>query len=98
MINFDKDAYSMGVPHNGTETSKEAAQKLKKKATKREIVYNAIKKFGGLTNEQISDMTGMPLSGVCGRCRELQLDGLVQDSGKRFKSLSGRNAVVWEVV
>ena len=37
----------------------------------------------------------MTLQSVCGRCRELQLMDLVEDSGMRRKTSFGGTAIVW---
>jgi len=39
----------------------------------------------------------MPLSSVCGRCRELQELNLVIDSGLRRKTKFGKQAIVWRI-
>jgi len=39
----------------------------------------------------------MPLSSVCGRCRELQELNLVVDSGLRRETKYGKQAIVWRV-
>ena len=38
----------------------------------------------------------MPLSSVCARCRELQLLGLIEDSGIRRETPYGKTAIVWQ--
>ena len=81
--------------HNYTDTSKSAWVNKKDKLTKREQVYEYIKTESS-TNYQISDELEMPLSGVCARCRELQLLGLIQDSGIRRETPYGKTAIVWQ--
>ena len=81
--------------HNYTDTSKAAWANKKDKLTKREQVFEYIKSEAS-TNYQISDRLNMPLSSVCGRCRELQLLGLIEDSGKRRQTPFGKTAIVWQ--
>ena len=90
---FDTDYKS----HNYTDTSKSAYNKQKPKLkTKRKQVYNLIK-LNALTNYEISDELDMPLSSVCGRCRELQELNLVVDSGLRRETPYGKTAIVWKI-
>ena len=89
---FDTDYESC----NYTKTSQEALATVKPKIkTKREQVYDLIK-LNALTNYEISDELEMPLSSVCGRCRELQELNLVIDSGLRRKTKYGKQAIVWK--
>ena len=81
--------------HNYTDTSKSAFNNKKDKLTKREQVYEYIKTESS-TNYQIADELEMPLSSVCARCRELQLLGLIEDSGIRRETPYGKTAIVWQ--
>ena len=82
--------------HNYTDTSKSAFNKQKPKLkTKREKVFEYIKTESS-TNYQIADELKMPLSSVCARCRELQLLGLIEDSGIRRETPYGKTAIVWQ--
>ena len=82
--------------HNYTDTSKSAFNKQKPKLkTKREKVFEYIKTESS-TNYQIADELEMPLSSVCARCRELQLLGLIEDSGLRRETPYGKTAIVWQ--
>ena len=81
--------------HNFTDTSKSAWVNKKDKLTKREQVYEYIK-FQDSTNYEIARELEMPLSSVCARVRELQLLGLVEDSGIRRETPYGKTAIVWQ--
>jgi len=82
--------------HNYTDTSKSAFNKQKPKLkTKREKVFEYIKTESS-TNYQIADELEMPLSSVCARVRELQLLGLIEDSGIRRETPYGKTAIVWQ--
>ena len=81
--------------HNYTDTSKSAFNNKKDKLTKREQVYEYIKTEAS-TNYQIADELEIPLSSVTARCRELQILGLVEDSGIRRETPYGKTAIVWQ--
>ena len=81
--------------HNYTDTSKSAFNNKKDKLTKREQVYEYIKTESS-TNYQIAHELKMPLSSVCARCRELQILGLIEDSGIRRETPYGKTAIVWQ--
>jgi len=49
-----------------------------------------------LANHQIADKMEIPLSSVTARIRELQIDGKVEDSGKRAMSKYKRECVIWQ--
>ena len=81
---------------NYTKTSQEGLASIKPKIkTKRELVYEFIKSKAS-TNYEIADELDMPLSSVCGRCRELQELNLVIDSGLRRETKYGKQAIVWQ--
>lgn len=52
----------------------------------------------GCTDEEIGTWTGLPGNTVRPRRRELQLAGLIRDSGRTRATASGRQAVVWIAV
>ena len=73
-------------PHNGTETSKAAAEAIAgKSGTKRRMVYDYVKQCGehGATRGEIHKALGVKESTVCGRVSELLLDGLLIGDGER---------------
>lgn len=51
----------------------------------------------GATNEEAAVALGMRTASQTARCRELQLAGLVADSGHTRTSSSGRAAIVWTI-
>lgn len=65
--------------------------------TLRAKVLQVIRDAGmlGLTDEQIQMSALMPANTERPRRRELELAGLIRDSGMKAKTVSGRNAVVW---
>jgi hypothetical protein len=85
-------------PHVPTQTSVAAAIAMQESAgTLRAKVLGAIRDAGmlGMTDEQLQASMPMPANTQRPRRRELQLAGLIRDSGMRAKTKSGRNAVVW---
>ena len=80
-----------------SETSKKAYYDKKDKLTLKEQVYDLLLD-NPLANHQIADKMEIPLSSVCARIRELQVDGKVEDSGKRTMSKYKRECVVWKII
>ena len=89
-------------PHQRhSDTSREAAiEKLSTAQIDRAKVYRYIKDRGviGATDEEIQDGLGMDGNTERPRRRELQLAGLIEDSGSKMPTRKGRRAVVWVVV
>jgi hypothetical protein len=83
--------------HSGP--SVEAAEAIKPDANRlRQVVYDAISRADdGLTDEEIQDQLKMIGNTARPRRRELQLSGLIVDSGRTRRCKSGRKAVVWVV-
>jgi predicted Rossmann fold nucleotide-binding protein DprA/Smf involved in DNA uptake len=76
-------------------TSKNAYYKKKNKLTLKEQVYDLLLD-NPLANHQIADKMEIPLSSVCARIRELQVEGKIIDSNKRVLSKYKRECVVWK--
>ena len=89
-LKLDYEAYQ-----RNSETSKKAYYKKKDKLTKKDHVYNLLLN-NPLANHQIAEEMNMPLSSVCSRIRELQVEGKIIDSGKRTMSKYNRECVVWK--
>jgi len=88
-LKLDYEAYQ-----RNSETSKSAYYNKKDKLTLKEQVYDLLLD-NPLANHQIADKMEIPLSSVTARIRELQIDGKVEDSGKRAMSKYKRECVVW---
>lgn len=87
------------APHNGTETSKDAAADIKRHLPtleQRVLVYVA--GVDNATNDEIEVALSMNGSTVRPRIVELRERGLVEDSGVRRKTRTGRKAVAWRLV
>ena len=89
-LKLDYEAYQ-----RNSETRKNAYYKKKDKLTLKEQVYDLLLD-NPLANHQIADTMEVPLSSICARIRELQVEGKIIDSGKRTLSKYGRDCVVWK--
>lgn len=91
----DLFSFIAAQPHSAT--SLDAAQRIEPAAeTLRRAVLDAIRASAdGLTDEEIQQRLEMSGNTSRPRRRELQKAGLVWDSGRTRKTLSGRKAVVW---
>ena len=63
--------------------------------SKRQKIYNAIKLFGGMTDEEIERTLEMSGNTVRPSRVSLVRDALVMDSGRTRKTISGNDAIVW---
>ena len=89
-LKLDYEAYQ-----RNSETSKSAYYKKKNKLTLKEQVYDLLLD-NPLANHQIADTMEVPLSSICARIRELQVEGKIIDSNKRVLSKYKRECVVWQ--
>jgi len=78
-----------------SETSKSAWENKKDKQSLKEQIFDLLLN-NPLANHQIAEVMNIPLSSVCARIRELQIDKKIEDSSKRIKSQYGRDCVVWQ--
>lgn len=89
------------APHNGTPTSREAAEAIAPQIPRLEdIVHLMIKQHGdlGLTDEEIDQIAshyGNIKKTLRPRRVALAQRGVIVDSGRTRKTSSNRNAVVW---
>ena len=63
----------------------------------RAITLQSIKK-APKTADEIADDVGIDRLAIRPRCTELKASGLIRDSGVRRPNVSGKMAIVWEVV
>ena len=89
-LELDYKAYQ-----RNSDTSKAAWENKKNKVTLKEQVYDLLLN-NPLANHQIADTMEIPLSSVCARIRELQLEDKIEDSGKRALSQYKRECVIWQ--
>jgi hypothetical protein len=83
------------------ETSKDAFKKVQDGEgylSARNAIYQALAESkDGLTDSEISELTGLDKNIICARRNELIVLGQVSGSGVRKCSISGRNCFVWTV-
>lgn len=85
-------------PHNGTDTSIDAAESVCNVVTGRRLaVLEALRTHGPMTQEQVGEVLGWPIQSVNPRIYELARGGRVRDTGKRRATRSGKTAAIWEV-
>ena len=85
-------------PHNGTDTSIDAAESVRNVVTGRRLaVLEALRTHGPMTQEQVGEVLGWPIQSVNPRIYELARGGRVRDTGKRRATRSGKTAAIWEV-
>tara|TARA_R110002012_G_scaffold78580_1_gene200139 strand:+ start:130 stop:423 length:294 start_codon:yes stop_codon:yes gene_type:complete len=89
-LKLDYEAYQ-----RNSDTSKSAWEHKKDKITLKDKVFDLLLN-NPLANHQIADTMEIPLSSVCARIRELQVDGKIIDSKKRVLSKYKRECVVWQ--
>ena len=89
-LKLDYEAYQ-----RNSDTSKSAWEHKKDKITLKDKVFDLLLN-NPLANHQIADTMEIPLSSVCARIRELQVEGKIIDSNKRVLSKYKRECVVWQ--
>jgi hypothetical protein len=86
------------VANKAQPTSQRAAIKaFPRSGTKRQKIYNSIRLFKGLTDEEIERTLEMSGNTVRPSRVSLVRDGLVMDSGQTRQTVSGNDAIVWVV-
>lgn len=86
------------VRHDARDTSLAAATKaLGRSAGWRRRVFDLIAASDGVTDEEIADQLGMNPSTERPRRVELVQAGLIRDSGRRRRTVSGTDAAVWVI-
>lgn len=88
------------LPHNGTDTSRAAAESFDpaKVGACERLVLNTIIATNGATCDQVEEVTGLSHQCASARIRGLVKRGLLEDSGARWPTRSGRSAIVWSKV
>ena len=90
--------FMVTAPHNGTQTSKDAAASIKPRVhtlRAKVLAYAASRGALGFTTEEACLDLGMSGDTCRPRVCELRETDCIEDSGTTRKTLSGRNAVVW---
>jgi hypothetical protein len=88
----------VGLPHSGSDTSREAAERMVSAASAQAArVFHFIAERGkeGATDHEVQAELGMTGDSERPRRWSLHRAGLIRDSGQRRKSPAGRQAIVW---
>ena len=88
----------VGVPYNGTDTSRAAAERITPVAITQAVqVFQFIAQCGveGATDHEIQAALGLTGDSERPRRWSLERAGMIRDSGQRRKSPKGRDAIVW---
>jgi hypothetical protein len=86
------------VPSSNDETSLEAAVVVARTSARalERVVFDQLE-LGPKTDQELETLLGRPGNTVRPRRRSLVQRGLVEDSGLRRRTASGRKAIVWKV-
>lgn len=78
------------------QTSLEAYKFIRPELARRQAeVYLGFKKYGEMTNLELSKLLKIPINQVTARTNELCKKHLLRESHKRKCTVSGRMAIVW---
>lgn len=87
------------APHNGTDTSEEAAVLIEPHLQRlQRVVLEAIRAEHGCTCDRAEEVTGLSHQTTSARFNALAKAGLIMDTGERRKTRSGRRAAVYRAV
>jgi hypothetical protein len=92
------DLYDGLPPHVDSDTSEEAAERIASETGRLQaMVLDEVRRSGGhgRTDDELEVALGLRHQTASARRRELVLKGLVEDSGRRRATRSGRKATVW---
>ena len=93
--------YPLSPGYQATDTSKAAADHIAPDLNRIQLLALAqIRQAGerGMTADECAEALHMWPFTVRPRCTELGRKGIIRDSGKRRKNVTGRMAIVWVVV
>lgn len=96
MTTHDLPLFMRQAPHSGSDTSRDAAHSIRREMPRLEaLVLSHLSGCSGATAQEIEVATGLAGNTVRPRLVGLRERGLVEDSGERRVTTSGRRAVVW---
>lgn len=94
---FDRD--DPRPPSNGTPTSNAAAESIVPHVDRLEqLVLKTLRELDGATCDRVEVVTELSHQTCSARFSELKKRGLIQKTGERHRTRSGRMAEVWEAV
>ncbi len=76
-------------------TSKDAAEAMKRKSSRLQMLCMCVLEFNTRTADEIADYLGQSVLAIRPRISELVARGKIEDSGLRRKNVSGKSAIVW---
>ncbi len=80
------------------ESSSEAFRKIEPELGKRQkLIFSFFKKYGAVTNLEISTWENIPINQVTPRTNELYKKGYLTIAQKRICTISGRTALSWRI-
>lgn len=94
----EKISASISAPYSNPTTSREAAQSIEPQlGNLEELVLEAIRvSRDGLTCDEVEEFTKLSHQCASARVNGLMKRGVIVDSGRKRKTRSGRNAIIWE--
>lgn len=79
-----------------TDTQRKAAERKRPRSgTQQALILDLITVYGGLTDEQIEELTGHSHQSASAARNALMNKGWVLDSGQRRKNRNGNEAIIW---
>ena len=88
-------SYADRAPHSNETTSKEAAESVKGDVTRiAKRVLDMVRR-SPMTCFEIECDSGLSHQTASARLTQLRKDGLIEDSGDKRETASGRRAIVW---
>lgn len=86
-------------PHNSRDTSIQAAASVRTFTPSiRDRVFTFIRAHGGATSDEVEYELKLSHQTASARIWELRRQSLITDGGKRRRTRSGRNAIVWRAL
>ena len=65
---------------------------------RKQVVYDAIKEVGPITNREIAAYLKQPINRITGRVNELVEDNKVEEAGKKYDKETNRTVMTWQIV
>ena len=87
-----------GYKATDTETSQQAAKSMRADAATLRVKCYDVLKASAKTADEVADCLGVSILSVRPRISELKVQSKVAPTKERRKNVSGKSAVVWDVV
>ncbi len=94
---FGNTTHVTAAPHNGTETSRVAAKSIEPVMDRLEKQVYEVLSRKPMTCDRVEVITGMSHQTASARINALARKKLIQPTGQKLPTRSGRPAMVWEV-